>query len=55
MPTPDTIADLESRLARAQSDLGRVKSVASILGTVVLGGGILWLVWRAVKLGADRG
>ena len=41
-----TIADLEAKLAKASEDLSKVKRTASIVGALVAGGGIVWLVWR---------
>jgi hypothetical protein len=41
-----TISELERKLDQASADLAKVKRTASIVGGVVLGGGVLWLAWH---------
>lgn len=45
-PAEATVAELERKLDQASSDLAKVKRTAGIIGSVVIGGGVIWLVWK---------
>jgi hypothetical protein len=45
-PADATVAALESKLDQASADLADVKRAASIAGGIMIGGGILYIVWR---------
>lgn len=41
-----TVAELERKLDQASADLAKVKRTANIVGGIVVGGGVFWLVWK---------
>lgn len=41
-----SIAELERSLEQASADLAKVKRTAGIVTGIVLGGGVVYIVWR---------